>query len=63
MTCCCNCGRVLEDTAFSTDVTFMKGADGEGELVGQFVSETGAVRGLQRMAGGRVWNSRVSSGV
>jgi transcription initiation factor TFIIIB Brf1 subunit/transcription initiation factor TFIIB len=59
MTCCFNCGRVLEDTAFSSDVTFMKGADGEGELVGQFVGERGEVRGLQRMAGGKVWSMRV----
>jgi transcription factor IIIB subunit 2 len=61
MTCCFNCGRVLEDTAFSSDVTFTKGADGEGELVGQFVGERGEVRGLQRMAGGKVWSMRVSS--
>jgi transcription factor IIIB subunit 2 len=61
MTCCFNCGRVLEDTAFSSDVTFMKGADGEGELVGQFVGERGEVRGLQRMAGGKVWSMRVSA--
>jgi transcription initiation factor TFIIIB Brf1 subunit/transcription initiation factor TFIIB len=60
MTCCINCGRVLEDAAFASDVTFMKGADGEGELVGQFVAEDGNVRGLQRMAGGKVWSSRVS---
>jgi transcription initiation factor TFIIIB Brf1 subunit/transcription initiation factor TFIIB len=60
MTCCSLCGRVLEDTAFSSDVTFMKGADGEGELVGQFVGERGEVRGLQRMAGGKVWSMRVS---
>lgn len=62
MTCCINCGRVLEDAAFASDVTFMKGADGEGELVGQFVAEDGNVRGLQRMAGGKVWSSRVSGG-
>ncbi len=60
MTVCGQCGRVLEDAAFSSDVTFMKGADGEGELVGQFVGESGAVRGLQRMAGGKVWSMRVS---
>eukprot|EP00883_Tetradesmus_obliquus_P005675 jgi/Sobl393_1/16122/SZX78465.1 len=61
MTCCCACGRVLEDTAFSSDVTFMKGADGEGELMGQFVGERGEVRGLQRMAGGKVWSMRGDS--
>lgn len=63
MTACTQCGRVLEDAAFASDVTFVKGADGEGELVGQFVSESGAVRGLQRMAGGKVWSMRVSEGV
>jgi transcription initiation factor TFIIIB Brf1 subunit/transcription initiation factor TFIIB len=60
MTACVNCGRVLEDDAFASDVTFMKGADGEGEMVGQFVGDDGNVRGLQRMAGGKVWSSRVS---
>jgi hypothetical protein len=60
MTACVNCGRVLEDAAFASDVTFMKGADGEGEMVGQFVGDDGTVRGLQRMAGGKVWSSRVS---
>lgn len=63
MTACVNCGRVLEDAAFASDVTFMKGADGEGEMVGQFVGDDGTVRGLQRMAGGKVWSSRVSGGV
>ena len=60
MTACVNCGRVLEDAAFASDVTFMKGADGDGELVGQMVGSDGNVRGLQRMAGGKVWSSRVS---
>jgi transcription factor IIIB subunit 2 len=62
MTACVNCGRVLEDAAFASDVTFMKGADGDGELVGQMVGSDGNVRGLQRMAGGKVWSSRVSGG-
>jgi hypothetical protein len=52
---------VLEDVAFSADVQFVKGADGEGELVGQFVPETGQVRGLTRMAGGKVWGVRGDS--
>ena len=30
------------------------GADGDGELVGQMVGSDGNVRGLQRMAGGKV---------
>jgi hypothetical protein len=59
---CPACGLILEDIAFSSDVQFAKGADGEGELVGQFVSETGQVRGIGRMAGGRLWGARVSPG-
>ena len=57
---CPLCGLILEAVAFSSDVQFAKGADGEGELVGQFVSETGQVRGIGRMAGGRLWGARVS---
>jgi transcription factor IIIB subunit 2 len=57
---CAQCGRVLDEGAFSTDVQFVKGADGEGELVGQFVPETGQPRGLTRVAGGRTWAVRVS---
>lgn len=60
-TVCLSCGRVLEDVAFASDVQFTKGADGEGEVVGQFVSETGQPRGLTRMPGGaRLWGQRVS---
>jgi transcription factor IIIB subunit 2 len=44
LSCCPQCGRVFEDIAFSNDLTFAKGADGEGEMVGQFVSATGQVR-------------------
>lgn len=58
---CPMCGLILEDIAFSGDVQFAKGADGEGELVGQFVSETGHVRGIGRMAGGRLWGTRGDS--
>ncbi|KIY92524.1 hypothetical protein MNEG_15439 [Monoraphidium neglectum] len=58
---CPQCGLILEDIAFSSDVQFAKGADGEGELVGQFVSETGQVRGIGRMAGGRLWGARGDS--
>ncbi len=61
-TCCIYCGRVLEDMAFSSDVQFAKGADGEGEMVGQFVGESGQPRGMARMAGGRLWGVKVSGG-
>lgn len=58
LVCQC-CGTVLEDVAFATDVQFTKGADGEGEVVGQFVSETGQPRGMARMPGGsRLWGQR-----
>lgn len=42
---------MLEDVAFSSDVTFFKGADGGSEAVGTFVSNTGSVRGLSMGAG------------
>lgn len=32
-TCCTGCGQVLEDTAYSTDPTFTKGAGGQVRLV------------------------------
>jgi transcription factor IIIB subunit 2 len=57
--CCPNCGRVLEDIAFASDVQFAKGADGEGELVGQFVGEGGEARGMGRFSGGRLWGGAV----
>lgn len=53
------CGRVLEDTAFSADVTFQKDAGGESMVVGQFVSETGVARGMGRIHGGRVYAYQV----
>nr|ADI46953.1 BFR1m [Volvox carteri f. nagariensis] len=55
--CCVQCGRVLEDTAFSTDVMFTKGADGAGELVGQLVGANGDAHGVSRYSGGRLWAS------
>jgi transcription factor IIIB subunit 2 len=52
--CCAQCGRVHEDIAFSSDVLFQKGADGEGGMVGQIVGQT--TGGLSRgaYAGGEV---------
>ncbi|KAG2429326.1 hypothetical protein HXX76_011093 [Chlamydomonas incerta] len=55
--CCVQCGRVVEDTAFSSDVMFTKGGDGEGEMVGQMVGASGEARGLGRYSGGRMWGS------
>ncbi|KAL4428055.1 hypothetical protein ABPG75_002144 [Micractinium tetrahymenae] len=59
--CCVQCGRVLEDTAFSADVTFQKDAGGESTVVGQFVSETGVARGIGRIHGGRVYAYQADS--
>ncbi|KAL4445344.1 hypothetical protein ABPG77_011169 [Micractinium sp. CCAP 211/92] len=59
--CCVQCGRVLEDTAFSADVTFQKDAGGESMVVGQFVSETGVARGMGRIHGGRVYAYQADS--
>lgn len=50
---CSACGQVLEDAAFSNEVTFTKGPGGESEAVGQRVTESGAVRGAGSLAGGR----------
>ena len=50
---------MLEDLQFANDVQFQQGADGAGEMVGQFVSETGQVRGAGRMAGGRMMGPKV----
>jgi transcription factor IIIB subunit 2 len=52
---------VLEDTAFSADVTFAKDAGGESTVVGQFVSETGVARGIGRIHGGRVYAYQADS--
>ena len=60
--CCMLCGRVVEDLAFASDVMFQKGADGEGEMVGQYVGETGQARGVARYSGGRLWAGQVSRG-
>ncbi|KAG0621353.1 hypothetical protein M758_3G013100 [Ceratodon purpureus] len=36
-TCCTGCGRVLADDAYSTEVTFSKGADGTSQAEGNFI--------------------------
>lgn len=55
------CGRVLEDTAFSADITFQKDAGGESTVVGQFVNESGVARGIGRIHGGRVYAYQADS--
>ena len=59
--CCIQCGRVLEDVAFSADVTFQKDAAGESTVVGQFVNESGVPRGIGRIHGGRVYAFQADS--
>lgn len=55
------CGCVLEDIAFSTDVAFQKDAAGESTVVGQFVNESGVARGIGRIHGGRVYAYQADS--
>ncbi len=58
--CCTKCGNVIDDAGFSNDVQFQKDGAGDSSVVGQFVSETGVVRGIGRVAGGRVYGYQVS---
>ena len=44
--CCTSCGQVLDETTFSAEVTFTKGAGGISTADGQFVSDVAASRGL-----------------
>lgn len=61
ISCCVQCGRVLEEVAFSVDVTFQKDAAGESTVVGQFVNESGVARGIGRIHGGRVYAYQAES--
>ncbi|KAL4527312.1 hypothetical protein Ndes2526B_g08985 [Nannochloris sp. 'desiccata'] len=61
ISCCVQCGCVLEDIAFSADVTFQKDAAGESTVVGQFVNESGVARGIGRIHGGRVYAYQADS--
>ena len=61
ISCCIECGSVLEDVAFSVDVTFQKDAAGESTVVGQFVNESGVARGIGRIHGGRVYAYQAES--
>jgi transcription factor IIIB subunit 2 len=61
ISCCVECGSVLEDVAFSSDVTFQKDAAGESTVVGQFVNESGVARGIGRIHGGRVYAYQAES--
>ncbi|KAK9838597.1 hypothetical protein WJX84_010152 [Apatococcus fuscideae] len=55
--CCPNCGTVLDEDAFSSEVGFTKDAGGDSAVVGSFVSDTGVARGVSRISGGKVYSS------
>ncbi len=57
--CCTSCGQVLDETTFSAEVTFTKGAGGISTADGQFVSDVAASRGLGRISGGRSYGYQV----
>ncbi|BDA42484.1 probable transcription factor IIIB 90 kDa subunit at N-terminal half [Coccomyxa sp. Obi] len=59
--CCTSCGRVLDEVAFSNEVTFTKGAGGVSTADGQFVSDVAASRGLGRISGGRLYGYQLDS--
>ena len=59
--CCTTCGQVLDEIAFSNEVTFTKGAGGISTADGQFVSDVAATRGLGRISGGRMYGYQVGT--
>ena len=59
--CCTSCGQVLDETTFSAEVTFTKGAGGISTADGQFVSDVAASRGLGRISGGRSYGYQVQN--
>ncbi|GAQ82537.1 Transcription initiation factor TFIIIB Brf1 subunit [Klebsormidium nitens] len=62
-TCCTGCGQVLEDTVYSTDPTFSKGAGGQSQVDGNFVASEFNTSSLNRLAGprGRVFGTQADS--
>lgn len=58
---CATCGVVLDDAAFSTEVTFTKGAGGESAVDGQRVTESGIARGMGSIGGSRNYGSQIDS--
>lgn len=55
--CCTQCGKVLEEGAFATDVTFVKGAGGDTTMAGQYVVGDGTRSA--RFVGGRMYGQQV----
>jgi transcription factor IIIB subunit 2 len=53
-TCCQNCGKVLDDSVFSSDPTFLKTATGASQVEGNFVPESGIAPTLTRGPRGAV---------
>eukprot|EP00793_Prasinoderma_coloniale_P000138 PRCOL_00005646-RA len=60
-TCCTGCGRVLDETAFSTDPTFSKAANGASTVDGNFVPDGGGGGGMGKMRGARIFGYQVDS--
>ena len=52
---------MLDEIAFSNEVTFTKGAGGISTADGQFVSDVAATRGLGRISGGRMYGYQVGT--
>ncbi len=50
---------MLDEVAFSNEVTFTKGVGGISTADGTFVSDAAAERGLGRMSGGRMYGYQV----
>lgn len=59
--CCANCGCVLEENNFSSDLMFAKGADGEGGMVGTIVGQTAGGGNYSRGAYGGEVSRRATS--
>ncbi len=54
---------MVEDSAFASSLQFAKGADGDGEMVGQMVDASGEARAAGRFSGGRFYAGGVSARV
>ena len=61
-TCCTVCGKILDDSVFSTDPTFSKTSGGAIQVDGNFVPESGIAHSIGRPTrGGRVFNVQIDS--
>ena len=61
-TCCTVCGKILDDSVFSTDPTFSKTSGGAIQVDGNFVPESGIAHSVGRPTrGGRVFGLQIDS--